>query len=102
MEKKEITEVTDIWKKNANDLKIPKIVLAIDRTGCKYFVIKDESSIVFMVKNGTNSTFAIPAKYCIKKRGDDFYTVNEIDKLAVVSCTKKNKYEIFVQKYLLK
>jgi hypothetical protein len=102
MEKKEILEIEDIWKKDGQDLIKPSIVIAIDRSNTKFFVTQDNSSIVFMVKDNTNSTFAIPKKYCIKKRGDIFYRIQEIEKLTVVSCPRKNDYEIFVQKHLIK
>ena len=102
MEKKEIKEISDIWKEKANNLIIPSILLAIDRSGCKYFVIQNSSTIVYMVKNGTNTTFAIPKKYCEKDKILDYYHVYDIEKLIPVSCPRKNDYEIFVQKHLIK
>lgn len=102
MEKKEIKEIEDIWKNKAENLIIPSVVLTIDRSGCKYFIIKNSSTIVFMVKNGTNTTFAVPKKYCEKDKLLNYYHIYDIEKLAPVSCPRKNDYEIFVQKYLIK
>ena len=102
MEKNKILEIEKIWQKEGKDLIKPKFVLAIDRSNTMFFVTQDSSSIFFMVKDNTNSTFAIPKKYCSKSRTGNFYYIQEIDKLTVVSCPKKNNYEIFVQKHLIK
>ena len=102
MEKKEIKEIEQIWKEKGNNLIKPEIFIAIDRSGGKYFVTQDNSTIVFMVKNGTNTTFAIPKKYCQKDKLMNFYKVQDIEKMLPVSCPRKNNYELFVQKYLIK
>jgi hypothetical protein len=102
MEKKELKEIADIWKEKGKNLIVPTVLLAYDRSGAKYFVIQNSSTIVFMVKNGSNTTFAIPKKYCQKDKILDYYKVYDIEKMTPVSCPRKNDYEIFVQKHLIK
>lgn len=102
MEKKELNEISEIWKKNAENLTTPTVFLAKDRSGDTYFVIQNSSTIVFLIKNGTNTTFSIPKKYCQKDKILDFYNIYDIEKLIPVSCPRKNDYELFVQKHLIK
>lgn len=95
-------EIRDIWTQKAGNLIIPEVVLAFDRSNCRYFVIEDASTIVFLVKNATSTTYSIPKKYCILDPKTRVYHINAIEKLTVVSCPRKNDYELFVQKHLIK
>jgi len=101
MEKKQLSRVEKTWQEKGQELIRPKILLAIDRSQKLYFITQDSSSIVFMVRNGTNTTFAIPKKYCLIDKKENIYRLQEIEKLIPVSCPRKNEYEIFVQKYLI-
>lgn len=101
MEKKELSRVEKIWQEKGQDLIKPRVLLARDRSQTLYFVTQDNSTIVFMVRNGTNTTFAVPKKYCLLDKKENIYRLQEIEKLIPVSCPRKNEYEIFVQKYLI-
>ena len=93
-------KVNSIWDKYGKDLIKPDILLAKDVNNKEYFVIEDRSTIVFMVFKDSNITYCIPKKY-LKKELNYYYITNN-SKLITVSCReKKNKYEMFVQKYLL-
>ena len=93
-------ELNFIWEKEKKDLIKPSILLAKDINNKDYFVIEDRSTIVFMVLKDSNITYCIPKKY-LKKELNYYYITNN-SKLITVSCReKKNKYEMFVQKYLL-
>lgn len=88
------------WDSNGKGLNKPKILIAKDINNKFYYVIRDNSSIVFMVYKDSNITFSIPKKY-LKKEIDYYYITNN-NKLIPVSCRdRKNDYELFVQKYLL-
>lgn len=101
-EKKEIKSISNIWDKKGGVLIKPAILLAEDRAGGKYFVIQDNSTIVYLIKDATNTTFVIPKKYCQREHDSDYYKIYNIEKLTPVSCPRKNDYELFVQKYLIK
>ena len=93
-------KINSIWDKEKKDLIKPSILLAKDVNNKEYFVIEDRSTIVFMVFKDSNITYCIPKKY-LKKELNYYYITNN-SKLITVSCReKKNKYEMFVQKYLL-
>jgi len=95
-------KIEEIWKTKGANLIIPSVFIAIDRAKCKYFIIQDSSTIIYMVKNGSNTTYAIPKKYCVYDKKVKVYRIEEIEKLIPVSCQRKNDYELFVQKYLIK
>ena len=96
----DIKKINSIWEKDGKDLIKPNILLAKDVNNKEYFVIEDRSTIVFMVFKDSNITYCIPKKY-LKKELNYYYITNN-SKLITVSCReKKNKYEMFVQKYLL-
>lgn len=93
-------KVNEIWDTKGKNLVKPKILLAKDVNGGNYFVIEDKGSIVFMVFKNSNITFCIPKTYLKKELY--YYNILDNSKLITTSCPgKKNKYEIFVQKYLL-
>lgn len=94
-------EVKKIWEEKSKNLIKPKIYLAKDRSKCLYYITQDSSSIIYMIKDKTNTTFALPKKYFRIDNKNNIYKFNEIEKLIVVSCPKKNKYELFVQKFLM-
>lgn len=95
-----VQKINNIWDKEGKDLIKPKILLAQDINNKIYFVIEDKSTICFMIYKDSNITYCIPKKY-LKKEVNYYYITNN-SKLIPVSCkSKKNKYEIFVQKYLL-
>ena len=96
----DIQKINSVWEKNGKNLIKPNIVLAKDINNKIYYVIEDRSTIVFMVFKDSNITYCIPKKY-LKKELNYYYITNN-SKLITVSCReKKNKYEMFVQKYLL-
>lgn len=95
-------ETRKVWEKEGKELIMPEVLLAFDRSNCRYFVIEDASTIVFLVKYATQTTFSIPKKYCVLDKKTKVYHINAIEKLTVVSCPSKNKYELFVQKHLIK
>lgn len=92
--------ISEKWKKNGGDLIQPKIFLAYDNEDKKYFVIQDYGAIVYMVIEKSNITYTIPKKY-LTLIDDKYYKINNSNKLISVTCRARNKYEKFVQKYLL-
>ena len=64
-----------------------------------FFVYRNDSTIVFMVMDKSQTTFAIPKKYC--KIVDDHYIITNYNKMIPVSCPSKNAYEKFVYKYFI-
>lgn len=95
-----IKDIKSQWEKNGKNLVKPKKFIANDKLGEIYFVIDDNSTIFLFVKAKSNSTFAIPKKYC--KIETDHYLILDSNKMNIISCPKKNNYELFVQKYLIK
>lgn len=96
---KYIKSVEEEWKKNKKNLVIPKIFLAFDNENKKYFVIKDQSVIVYLVASNSNITYCIPKKYLIII-DDKYYKIDNASKLISVTCRSKNDYENFVLKKL--
>ena len=93
-------KLNQIWDQHGSDLLKPKILLAKDINNNFYYVIKDNSSIVFMIFKNSNITYSIPKKYLNNEL--DYYYITDNTKLISVSCpTKKDPYELFVQKYLM-
>ena len=96
----DLEKINKAWDNKGANLTKPKILLAKDINNKYYYVIKDNSSIVFMVLKDSNITYTIPKKYLTKEI--DYYYVANNNKLIPVSCRdKKNEYETFVQKNLL-
>ena len=89
-----------VWDKNGKNLIKPHIFYAMDSNKRKFFVFRDVSTIVFLVMDKSNTTFAIPKKYCRVK--EDHYIITNYEKLIPVSCPTKNEYEKFIHKYLVK
>jgi hypothetical protein len=94
-------KVRKIWQEKSKDLIKPNVFLAYDNSNRLFYVIQDQSTIVFMVLENSNTTFAIPKEYCIKEKNGKYYKITDTDKLTIVSCPSKNNYENFVQKYLI-
>ena len=97
---KYIKTIEEKWKKDSGELESPKHFLAYDNEGKKYFVIKDPSSIVYIVSDKSNITYCIPMKY-LTLVDKNYYRINNPGKLISVTCRARNKYEQFVQKYLM-
>lgn len=96
----DINRINKIWDEKKENLVKPKIVVAIDKENKGYYVIKDSTSIVFLIYKNSNITYSIPKKYL--KEEFDYYIINDSERLITVSCpTKKDAYETFVQKYLM-
>lgn len=89
----------NIWDKHGKDLVKPSIFYALDANKRKFFVYRNDSTIVFMVMDKSQTTFAIPKKYC--KIVDDHYIITNYNKMIPVSCPSKNSYEKFVYKYFI-
>ena len=92
------------WKEDGKNLTPPEVYLALDDNDQKYFVYRDHSTIVFMVLDKSQITFCIPKKYCKlieKNKKFKYYKITEYEKMIPVSCPSKNKYETFIQKYLI-
>jgi len=96
----DIKTIDEKWKKNGGNLTPPKIFLAYDNEDNKYFVIQDYGAIVYMVIEKSNITYTIPKKY-LTLIDNKYYKINNSNKLISVTCRARNKYEQFVQKYLL-
>lgn len=96
MDKIKVKEVRSVWKNQGRELKHPSILFAvyIDKI---YYVIRDNSLIIFMIPSGCDATYALPKKYCsIKKdkNGEKYYKINNIENSSLVSCpTSKNDLE---------
>jgi len=82
--------MTQEWK----DKEYPKpdILFAKDLSGIAYIVAEDHrvihgkkiNRIVTLVDADTNKAFVIPMKYL--KKGKDYYTITDSDKLIISSC----------------
>ena len=92
------TKLEKIWKKEGKGLKKPSVLYAKDSDGKKYFVIRDDSSIVFVMVEKSEVTYAIPKKYLkvIREEKDTYYKVMNIEKFSIVSCIgRKSPLEKF-------
>ena len=88
MENINIKKVKDVWKKEGKDLKSPIIFFAIymDKV---YYIIRDNSVIIFMIPRNCDTTYALPKKYCSIKKdksGEKYYKINNIENASIVSC----------------
>jgi hypothetical protein len=96
----DVKTIAEKWKKHSGDLSPPKIFMAYDSEDKKYFVIQDYGAIVYMVIEKSNITYTIPKKY-LTLIDEKYYKINNQSKLISVTCRARNRYEQFVQKYLL-
>lgn len=94
-----LKSIEEEWKKNKKNLVIPKIFLAFDNENKKYFVIKDQASIIYLIAYNSNITYCIPRKY-LTIIDDKYYKIENSNKLISVTCRSKNEYENFVLKKL--
>lgn len=88
-----------IWNKHGKELIKPSVFYALDVNKRKFFVYRNDSTIVFMVMDKSQTTFAIPKKYC--KIVDDHYIITNYNKMIPVSCPSKNIYEKFIHKHFI-
>lgn len=100
MEPNNEKEVIKSWKKEGKKLIAPSVFYAVDKSGIKYFVFRDSSSILFMIPEKCDTTFTIPKKYCKKKTtksGVNYYEILNRENMSIVSCIgSKTEYEKFV------
>lgn len=105
MEKFDIKEIKKTWSEKGKDLTPPSVYMAYDKNYRFFYIIQDKSTIIYIILSGSNTTFCIPKKYCKiekDKNNQEVYKILDNSKLIVVSCPSSNKYELFVQKYLMK
>lgn len=99
MENTNIKKVREIWKKEGKDLKNPIIFFAVYMNKL-YYVIRDDSVIIFMIPSNCDTTYALPKKYCSVKKdasGEKYYRINNIENSSLVSCpSSKSDIEKFV------
>ena len=96
--------ISDIWDDGLRSEYIkqkPIYFFAVDESGEKYYVAKDDSTILYLVHHDAKiSTFVIP-----KRRAtvvDDEYQI-ESSKLNMISCSSSqmDDYATFVAKYII-
>jgi len=96
MENIDTKKITNVWKKEGKELKTPIVLFAvyIDKV---YYVIRDDSVIIFMIPSNCDTTYALPKKYCSVKKdksGNKYYKIDNIENASLVSCpTSKNDLE---------
>lgn len=95
----DVEKIKRIWKTKGKGLIAPKVVLAYDKNMQDYFVYEDSSTILYLYLNKSNSSFVIPKKYV--KLQDDRYRILDNFKLVNITCTKKNRYQLFVEENLV-
>ncbi len=95
----DVAKIKKIWKEKGKDLVKPKVVLAYDKNMQDYFVYEDSSTIIYLYLNKSNISFVIPRKYC--KLEKDRYFILDNFKLIPISCQKKNKYQMFIEEWLV-
>ena len=95
-----MSEILKIWTDGIQKGIIrqrPNYLYAMDESGEGYYVAKDDSTILYVVKMTAvkTSTFVIPKKYCVII--DSKYQINS-NKLQVISCTNSymDTYATFV------
>ena len=84
----DVKKVKSTWKKEGKGLKTPETLFAVylDKI---YFVIRDDSFIIFMIPRNCSVTYALPKKYCIlekDKSGEPYYKITQIENMSLVSC----------------
>lgn len=95
----DVEKIKRIWATKGRGLIAPKVVLAYDKNMQDYFVYEDSSTILYLYLNKSNSAFVIPKKYTRLEGGR--YRILDNFKLINISCTKKNKYQLFVEENLV-
>ena len=100
MESSKEKEIVKKWKSNGKDLIKPSVYYAIDKEDNKYFIFRDDSTILFMIPTNCDVTYALPKKYCVLRKSKSdmkYYEIENINKMIVVSCIgTKSAYEKFV------
>jgi hypothetical protein len=92
-------KLAKIWKKEGKSFKKPSFLYAVDSEGKKYFIYRDDSSIVFVIVENSEVTYIIPKKYLkiISEGNNSYYKVLNIEKFSIVSCIgKKSPVERFI------
>jgi len=96
-----MSEILKIWTDAIQKGMIrqkPTYLYAVDESGEEYYVAKDDSTILYVVKMTTTktSTFVIPKKSC-SIIGGRYYQINA-NRLQVISCTNSymDSYASFV------
>jgi hypothetical protein len=92
-------EIKKIWEEKGKGLIVPKVVLAYDKNGEKYFVYEDHTNRLYLNLDKTNISFVLLKKYTKKEK--DWYLILNRSKMSSISCHKKNEYQTFVQEYLI-
>ena len=96
MDNVNVKNVKEVWKKQGKDLKHPIIFFAVymDKV---YYVIRDDSVIIFMIPKDCDTTYAFPKKYCkvkMDKTKEKYYKIENIENASLVSCpTSKSDLE---------
>lgn len=96
----DVEKIKHIWKTKGRGLVMPKVVLAYDKNMQDYFVYEDSSTILYLYLNKSNAAFVIPKKYTRLEK-DERYLILDNFKLINISCTKKNRYQLFVEENLV-
>ena len=90
--------------KEGKDLKSPIIFFAVYMDKL-YYVIRDDSVIIFMIPSNCDTTYALPKKYCSVKKdksGEKYYKIDNIENASLVSCpNSKNDMEKLVSDYII-
>lgn len=103
----DVEKVRQIWLKKGKPkgLIVPQILLAYDKNMQDYFVYKDSSTILYLYLDKTNAVFVIPKEKYTRietdERGNQRYRILDSFKLINITCTKKDKYQLFVEEYLV-
>ena len=98
-----IEKAKNAWKGNTNNLKKPSVLVAYYKDTV-YYVIRDDSFIVFFIPYNSDITYALPKKYfkIEKSNSGKYYDILDISNVSVVSCIgSKNDLELFVIKNLI-
>ena len=96
-----LSDINAIWDTKGKDLQKPKILLVIDRDNNIYYTMRDNSTIVYLVDKKTTVTYCIVKKY-LEVKDNKYYFINNESKLIYINCSKKNEYDNFIIKNLIK
>ena len=104
MENVNTKKIKDVWKKEGKDLKSPMVFFAVYNDKI-YYVIRDDSVIIFMIPKDCDTTYALPKKYCSVKKdksGEKYYKINNIENASLVSCpTSKTDIEKIILDHVI-
>lgn len=98
-----IKKAEEVWKKSGKGLKKPEVLVA-NYTDTYFYIIRDDSYIVFMIPSNSNVTYALPKKYTKVRlnEGKKYYSIDDIKNISVVSCIgSKNDLEKLVLSELI-